>query len=76
MAEMGHRVVAVEPTDELREAGMTLHKSMGIEWVADGLPDLDLMVATERASISLSSGQFGCTSMNHNVAWQCQEWLV
>jgi hypothetical protein len=55
---------------------MTLHKSMGIEWVADGLPDLDLMVATERASISLSSGQFGCTSMNHNVAWQCQEWLV
>lgn len=45
MAAMGHRVVAVEPTDGLREAGMTQHASLAIDWVADGLPNLDLVIA-------------------------------
>lgn len=39
-ADLGHRVVAVEPTDELRLAGMALHPSQQIEWVNDSLPDL------------------------------------
>ena len=39
-AAQGHRVVAVEPTDELRIPGMALHPSDLIEWVNDSLPAL------------------------------------
>jgi SAM-dependent methyltransferase len=39
-AEQGHRVVAVEPTKELRLPGMALHPSSSIEWVDDSLPQL------------------------------------
>lgn len=39
-ADRGHRVVAVEPTDELRLPGMALHPSSNIEWVRDSLPGL------------------------------------
>lgn len=39
-AALGHRVLAVEPTDELRNAGARLHASPLIEWLDDGLPDL------------------------------------
>lgn len=37
-ATHGHRVLAVEPTDGLREAGMRLHPSENISWLKDGLP--------------------------------------
>lgn len=40
-AARGHRVVAVEPTDELRLPGMALHPSPSIEWSDDSLPDLE-----------------------------------
>jgi len=40
LAEMGHRVVAVEPTAEMRRGGMALHPSPRIEWLDDSLPDL------------------------------------
>ena len=40
-AEQGHHVVAVEPVDELREAGRLLHPSDQIQWVKDRLPCLD-----------------------------------
>lgn len=39
-ASLGHRVVAVEPVDEMREGGKRLHPSPAIEWLADRLPDL------------------------------------
>ncbi|MEX3958368.1 class I SAM-dependent methyltransferase [Trinickia sp. EG282A] len=42
-AAMGHSVVAVEPVDQLRNAGMELHSSPRIEWVDDSLPDLPLL---------------------------------
>ena len=38
--ELGHSVVAVEPTEELRRGAMVLHPSPMIEWVDDSLPDL------------------------------------
>jgi SAM-dependent methyltransferase len=44
-AAYGHRVVAVEPTDELRMAAQRLHPSLGIEWLNDGLPDLSLLLS-------------------------------
>lgn len=40
LAGIGHRVVAVEPTDPLRVGAAWLHPSPLIEWVDDGLPDL------------------------------------
>lgn len=39
-AALGHRVVAVEPTEEMRRGAMTLHPSPLIEWLDDHLPDL------------------------------------
>ncbi len=39
-AAMGHAVVAVEPTAELRARAAALHPSPRIEWLDDGLPDL------------------------------------
>lgn len=48
MSAMGHQVVAAEPTDGLREAGMKLHSSLAVDWVADGLPHLDLVTARQQ----------------------------
>ncbi len=44
-AAMGHRVVAVEPTEELRRGAMILHPSPLIEWLDDSLPDLATVLA-------------------------------
>jgi SAM-dependent methyltransferase len=40
LAALGHRVVAVEPTDALRLPAMALHPSPLIEWLDDSLPEL------------------------------------
>jgi 2-polyprenyl-3-methyl-5-hydroxy-6-metoxy-1,4-benzoquinol methylase len=42
-AEMGHRVVAVEPLDAMRIPAMALHTSPHIEWLDDSLPDLAVL---------------------------------
>jgi protein-L-isoaspartate O-methyltransferase len=39
-AGLGHRVVAVEPTEALRAAAMARHPSSRITWLNDSLPDL------------------------------------
>ena len=39
-AALGHRVLAVEPTDELRTRAAALHPLPEIEWLNDSLPDL------------------------------------
>jgi SAM-dependent methyltransferase len=43
LASMGHRVVAVEPTDAMRLPAMNLHPSPLIEWLDDSLPELALL---------------------------------
>jgi len=40
-ARQGHRVLAVEPVRELREAGMALHRASDVAWLDDALPALD-----------------------------------
>jgi SAM-dependent methyltransferase len=45
LATLGHSVVAVEPSEELRRGAMLLHPSRMIEWLDDSLPNL----ATVRA---------------------------
>ncbi|WP_179401446.1 methyltransferase domain-containing protein [Burkholderia guangdongensis] len=42
-AAMGHSVVAVEPVDALRFAGIRQHPSPRIEWLDDSLPDLAIL---------------------------------
>lgn len=44
-AAMGHQVVAVEPTKELRIPGIELHGEYAIEWLDDSLPDLSVLCA-------------------------------
>lgn len=39
-AALGHRVLAVEPTEPFRVRAMALHPSPRIEWLDDGLPEL------------------------------------
>jgi SAM-dependent methyltransferase len=48
-AELGHSVLAVEPTDGLRAAGMELHPSTRITWLSDTLPDLAATLARGEA---------------------------
>ena len=43
LASLGHRVVAVEPTDAMRLPAAKLHPSPAIEWLDDSLPQLALM---------------------------------
>lgn len=43
LADLGHRVVAVEPADEMRIPAMALHPLPNIEWLADSLPDLAVL---------------------------------
>jgi SAM-dependent methyltransferase len=45
LAALGHSVVAVEPTPELRAHGQRLHRDAAITWIDDALPDLDKVQA-------------------------------
>jgi protein-L-isoaspartate O-methyltransferase len=45
LAALGHRVVAVEPTDELRTAAIARHPSPRIEWLDDSLPELSALIS-------------------------------
>jgi len=47
-AQRGDRVLAVEPTDELRVAGLALHPSPLIEWADDSLPHLASIMTRRR----------------------------
>ncbi|MFI8461657.1 class I SAM-dependent methyltransferase [Kitasatospora sp. NPDC085464] len=47
LAALGHRVVAAEPTPELRAVGERLHAGAGIRWVADALPGLPGLAAED-----------------------------
>ena len=40
LASLSHTVVAVEPVDALRNAGISKHTSANISWVKDTLPEL------------------------------------
>jgi len=44
LAELGHRVVAVEPTTALRDRAALLHPLAHIEWIDDSLPRLDRLM--------------------------------
>ncbi|WP_328323950.1 MULTISPECIES: class I SAM-dependent methyltransferase [unclassified Streptomyces] len=43
LAGQGHRVLAVEPTAELRSLGQQVHAGQAIEWIDDSLPELRVL---------------------------------
>ncbi|WP_421405437.1 class I SAM-dependent methyltransferase [Agrobacterium fabrum] len=45
LADLGHSVLAVEPTAELRLEGQRIHAGKAIEWVSDALPLLGRLCA-------------------------------
>ncbi|WP_205738069.1 class I SAM-dependent methyltransferase [Granulosicoccus antarcticus] len=47
LAQIGHQVVAVEPTAELREPAKELHPSENIEWIDDSLPELSQLLSLQ-----------------------------
>ncbi|MFJ1935754.1 class I SAM-dependent methyltransferase [Kitasatospora sp. NPDC088160] len=54
LAALGHPVVAVEPTAELRSVAERLHVGSGVRWVADALPELPrLSAGAERFDLVL-----------------------
>ncbi|MCQ0090237.1 methyltransferase domain-containing protein [Roseovarius sp. M141] len=48
LASLSHTVVAVEPVDALRDAGIAKHKSPSISWINDTLPQLSQTIAIGR----------------------------
>jgi SAM-dependent methyltransferase len=48
LAALGHSVVAVEPTPELRTHAQRLHRDVAIVWIADALPELERVHALDR----------------------------
>src|SRR3954464_8881282 len=48
LAGLGHSLLAVEPVDELRRAGLALHDSPAIDWLNDTLPVLEHIPAGSR----------------------------
>lgn len=54
-AEMGHSVVAVEPTNALRLAGQELFGTANIEWIDDALPSLARLGPEQRFDFVLAS---------------------
>ncbi|QXJ24065.1 class I SAM-dependent methyltransferase [Actinomadura graeca] len=55
LAREGHRVVAVEPTAELRGHGQRLHASAAIVWVDDALPGLSSLAGSPEFDVILLS---------------------
>ena len=55
LAEMGHDVVAVEPTAELRTAARVRYDSPRIQWVEDSLPALARLDRSEPFDFILAS---------------------
>jgi protein-L-isoaspartate O-methyltransferase len=47
LSRIGHRVVAVEPTPELRVAGERLRSGLGVTWIDDALPELARVLKPE-----------------------------
>ncbi|WP_417417464.1 class I SAM-dependent methyltransferase [Hoeflea sp.] len=56
LAGRGHRIVAVEPVKELREAGQQLHPLEAVEWLDDQLPGLERIGAGEMFDCVLANG--------------------
>jgi 2-polyprenyl-3-methyl-5-hydroxy-6-metoxy-1,4-benzoquinol methylase len=48
LAQKGYVVTAVEPSSELRRWGQHHYRATGIEWIADRLPDLNILRSSDR----------------------------
>src|SRR5260370_41738910 len=71
-AEMGHSVVAVEPTDELRIPAMARYRSSSIEWLNDGLPHSTSLLARAQTFDLVMLSAVWSTSMQPNAGKRCR----
>jgi protein-L-isoaspartate O-methyltransferase len=71
-AALGHSVVAVEPTRELRTRAAVLHPSPAIEWVDDSLPDLAVIMArSETFGVVMLTAVWMHLDEGHRAAARC-----
>ncbi len=63
LAALGHTVLAVEPTPEMRAHGQRLHPSRSIEWLDDSLPELARVRARVREGGLERGGRFDLVMM-------------
>lgn len=56
LAGLGHRVVAVEPSSEMRKEAKRLHPGTGIQWRSDSLPALRKLSRQDPFDLILISG--------------------
>ncbi len=54
-AARGDLVTAIEPTREMREGGMALHRAPNITWIDDGLPELSRVLGCAFELVWLSA---------------------
>jgi len=53
LAAMGHTVVAVEPTSDMRDAGRRIHAGKAITWLDGALPELACLVGSSPGFFAL-----------------------
>ena len=58
LAQQGHRVVAIEPVERLRRAGIERHGALPIEWLDDRLPELTAVPAGSKFDLLLVNGMW------------------
>lgn len=56
LADMGHKVAAVEPLKEFRDVAKKLYDSFNITWINDSLPKLKLLDVPNQFDFILASG--------------------
>ena len=56
LAQQGPRVVAIEPVERLRRAGIERHGALPIEWLDDRLPELTAVPAGSKFVLLLVNG--------------------
>lgn len=72
----GDTVTAVEPTKGMRERGQALHPSPRIEWIDDGLPDLQRLRGQTFDLVWISAVWFHLTAMERAEAMPAVAALV
>ena len=70
LAGRGYSVVAVEPSEGMREHAIMRHANLAIEWITDSLPDLECVPGTAAGSHDQKSNHQGFGLILLSAVWQ------